>query len=154
MNDYEIEHIAAAINLLRPDWPTKSLITLMHRDELVRRPRRDVCVAFAWVACETNTANPGRVLEAGPWWRAAVADDDTSATTRVRPPKRGQDCPHHPGQWADRCGGCVADRNGVGYDEDAPAPIPPRTWDAASDTTRTTAIAQARAALRQTEETS
>jgi len=108
MNDYEIERIAAAINTLRPDWPTKSLITLMHRPELTNRPRRDVAVALAWIACETNTANPGRVIEAGPWWKAATIE--TPNSNRARPPKKTDECPHHPGQWATSCGGCRADQ--------------------------------------------
>jgi hypothetical protein len=75
MEEHEIDRIAAAMHQLRPDWPVKSLKTMLHNPTLKDRPRRDVCVALAWVACEPNTATPGRVLEAGPWWRAAAIEN-------------------------------------------------------------------------------
>lgn len=43
---------------------------------------------------------------------------------RMHPPRRGQDCPHHPGQWATSCGGCAADRAAA----DGPE-TPPRAWE-------------------------
>jgi hypothetical protein len=46
----------------------------MGDSRMVDRPRRDVFVALAWVACEASSATPYRVLEAGPWWRAAAVD--------------------------------------------------------------------------------
>jgi len=70
MNEHEATRIAAAIHELRPDWPASSLKTLILK-HLANKPRRDVTVALGWVACEANTATPARVLEAGPWWRAA-----------------------------------------------------------------------------------
>lgn len=73
MNDHEAQRIAAAFHQLRPDWPASSLLTLI-RKNLLDRPRRDVAVALAWVACESGTATPARVLETGPWWRAAGVD--------------------------------------------------------------------------------
>lgn len=108
MNDAEIERIAAAINVARPDWPLSSLITLLKRPELAYRPRRDVFVALAWVASETATQTPARVIEAGPWWKA-VAVDSSQALTRY-PPKRGEDCTQHPGEWPDSCRGCASER--------------------------------------------
>lgn len=77
MNPYEAERIAAAINLLRPDWPLKQLQTLLADERITHRPRRDALVALAWVACETNSASPYRVLESGPWWRAVAVDEPT-----------------------------------------------------------------------------
>ena len=82
MNQHEAERIASAIHRLRPDWPEASLATFIAK-KLHDRPRRDVCVALAWIACEPNTATPARVLEAGPWWKAAAAETDG----RPRPPK-------------------------------------------------------------------
>jgi len=73
MNEFEVQRIAAAMNHLRPDWPVASLRTLI-TEKLGERARRDVAVALAWVACESNTATPARVLEAGPWWKAAAVD--------------------------------------------------------------------------------
>ena len=109
MNEYEAERIAQAINVLRPDWPVRSLITLMGREQLRHRPRRDVLVAFAWVAAETNTSNPGRVLEAGPWWKAVAVNGSTGGhphPLRVNDP---DECRIHAGQHRDHCSGCQAD---------------------------------------------
>ena len=79
MNDHEAQRLAAAAHELRPDWPVSSVLTLI-RKNLINKPRRDVSVALAWIACESNTATPARVLEAGPWWRAAGVEG--SGTTR------------------------------------------------------------------------
>ena len=109
MNDHETERIAKAVNVLRPDWPVNSLITLMGREQLRHRPRRDVLVAFAWVAAETNTSNPGRVLEAGPWWKAVAVNGSTGGhphPLRVNDP---DECRIHAGQHRDHCSGCQAD---------------------------------------------
>ena len=76
MNDHEAQRIAAAMHAARPDWPASSLLTLI-RKKLINRPRRDVLVALAWVASEPNSATPARVLEAGPWWRAAGMEGAT-----------------------------------------------------------------------------
>lgn len=73
MNDHDLDRVAAAMNLLRPDWPAKSIRTLLAK-RLADRPLRDVVVALAWVACEPASSTPARVLEAGPWWRAAAVD--------------------------------------------------------------------------------
>lgn len=73
MNDHEIQRIAAAMHAARPDWPATSVATLI-RKHLADRPRRDVFVALAWIASEPATSTPARVLEAGPWWKAAAAD--------------------------------------------------------------------------------
>ena len=79
MNEHERDRIAAAMNQARPDWPTRQLRTLLDSPQLVDRPRRDVFVALAWVASEAGTATPYRVLEAGPWWKAAAIDATTSS---------------------------------------------------------------------------
>ena len=90
MNENEISRIAAAISDLRPDWPAASLRTLLHSPELKNRPRRDVAVAMAWIACDSETKTPKRVLEAGPWWKAACVE--TPEAVGVRPPKRDEAC--------------------------------------------------------------
>jgi hypothetical protein len=85
MNHNEAMRIAAATNQLRPDWPVASLVTLLARPELANRPRRDVAVALTWVACDAESKTPARVLEAGPWWKAANGGED------VRPQHRPYD---------------------------------------------------------------
>lgn len=72
MNEVETHRIAAAINQLRPDWPIASIKTLLQRPGLANRHRRDVAVALAWVACESESKTPARVLEAGPWWQGST----------------------------------------------------------------------------------
>lgn len=93
MNENEIDRIAAAISQLRPDWPAASIATLIHRHpDLAARPRRDVAVALAWVACQAETATPARVLEAGPWWRATNAEDSTARRDVVPRDQRCRIC--------------------------------------------------------------
>lgn len=88
MNEHEAGRIAAAMNQARPDWPLRQLATLLKDERIANRPRRDVFVALAWVASEPNSASPYRVLEAGPWWRAAGVEG--SANGR----KTGPICVH------------------------------------------------------------
>lgn len=83
MNENEISRIAAATNALRPDWPTTSIRSLLNRPELINKPRRDVAVALAWVACEADSKTPARVIEAGPWWRAAALDNGAETVTHT-----------------------------------------------------------------------
>ena len=88
MNQHEIERIAASANQLRPDWPVAQLKTLLST-KLADRPRRDVAVALAWIACEQGTATPYRVLEAGPWWKAVGIE---GTATRREPYDAGGTC--------------------------------------------------------------
>ena len=93
MNENEIERIAAMGNALRPDWPIASLRSLLAKPMLATRTRRDVAVALAWVACESATKTPARVLEAGPWWIATNADSQRTGKTSYNQP-----CPFHADQ--------------------------------------------------------
>lgn len=79
MNPTEIDRLADGFHHIRPDWPTQQLKTLLKSPALVDRPRRDVLVALAWVAAESGTSSPYRVLEAGPWWRAAGVDGQVTS---------------------------------------------------------------------------
>ena len=109
----ERQRIAAAVNQLRPDWPVKSLLSLLDSDHLANRPRRDVCVALTWIACDIDSQTPARIREDGPWWRATNADNDAAWSahlTNWRPPHSHEACRKHPGEWANRCRGCAADR--------------------------------------------
>ena len=124
MKPHEIDRIAAAFNALRPDWPIKQLRTLLSDPRLANRPRRDVAVALAWVASESVTTTPYRVIETGPWWRAAAVDADPVA----HPPKKPDECRQHPGEYAHACRACAAERKGgpgYGHDDDPP---PDQAW--------------------------
>lgn len=69
MNQTDIQRLAASVNALRPDWPTKSLTTFI-ANNLGTRATIDAAVAMAWIATDPDTKTPARVLEAGPWWKA------------------------------------------------------------------------------------
>lgn len=73
LNDTQVARLAAMATGLRPDWPQSSLYTFINR-ELRGMAYRDVAVMLAWVACDERTATPKRILEAGPWRKAAVPD--------------------------------------------------------------------------------
>jgi hypothetical protein len=100
MNEHEIERIADAMHHARPDWPVKQLRTLIS-EKLADRPRRDVFVALAWVACEPATASPYRVLEAGPWWKAAAVEG-TLVPRHPTPDTFCQNCGRELGNCCDR----------------------------------------------------
>ena len=100
MNQTETHRLTAAINALRPDWPVASLSSWI-RKNLADKPYRDAAVALAWVATDPETTTPGRVLEAGPWWRAVVADKGTVSAITHR-------CPEHPSERAWDCPECAA----------------------------------------------
>lgn len=88
MNEHAIQRIAAAMNQARPDWPLQQLKTLLGDARMVDRPRRDVFVALAWVASEPSTSNPYRVLEAGPWWKAAGIEGSAARREVLNPAER------------------------------------------------------------------
>ena len=99
MNEHEIDRIAAGMNQLRPDWPVRQLTTLLKDTRMVDRPRRDVAVALAWVACEPRTSTPYRVLEAGPWWKAAGIEGSAHVREVLNPAERCGIC----SERHDRC---------------------------------------------------
>lgn len=101
MNETETHRLAAAINSLRPDWPSPSLLTFIRR-ELGKRAYRDAAVALTWVAVDDATKTPARVLESGPWWGATL----TASSDAERHPSSvhlGDLCPTH-GRHRDACG--------------------------------------------------
>jgi len=81
MNANEIARIAAAVNLLRPEWPTESLQTFI-TNKLGHRPYRDAAVALAWIATEPESKTPARVLEAGPWWKVGAEEREPLRSKR------------------------------------------------------------------------
>lgn len=85
MNEHDAQRIAAAISQARPDWPARQILTLIN-SKLADRPRRDVFVALAWIAAESDSTTPYRVLESGPWWKAAGADATDSGSSAIRNP--------------------------------------------------------------------
>jgi len=107
MNEHEIGRIAAAMHVLRPDWPLAQLTTLLNDARMIDRRRHDATIALAWVACESDSASPYRVLTQGPWWKAVVVDNEPST---YRPPRADEMCQTHGAGWIDACPGCRADQ--------------------------------------------
>lgn len=98
--DNEIQRVAAAANALRPEWPIRSLITILST-KYAHRPYRDLAVALAWIAADPSTKTPARLAEAGPWWQATSM---TEGTMPVQAPR----CADHPTEKAYHCRHCIA----------------------------------------------
>jgi hypothetical protein len=95
----EIERLAAMANQLRPEWPVRSLVTLLTKH--AARPYRDLAVTLAWIATDAQTKTPARLSEAGPWWTA------TSMTEGQGPTQSRMRCATHAGNHAGHCQICV-----------------------------------------------
>lgn len=119
MNPNEAGRLAHAINDLRPDWPISSLRTFIERN-LNGRTYRDTAVALAWIATDTKpdgthaSDTPKRVLENGPWWRAATVENP--ASLRPQPPRKAEQCTRCGGQLPD-CA-CRREHLAATYDDD------------------------------------
>lgn len=66
----EIQRIAAAMNSVRPDWRTTSLVTFLTKNHAARS-YRDLAIAGVAVATDPRTQTPHLLNEHGPWWVAA-----------------------------------------------------------------------------------
>ena len=108
-SDTELERLAAMGNALRPEWPTKSLLTHL-RNQHAARAYRDLAVALAYIATDPKTLTPARLAENGPWWRTTEEQTRTPVGRRIP-------CPFHDDQPASRCTTC--------RDEAVP---PPTNW--------------------------
>lgn len=73
MNKTEAERIAAATNIIRPDWSPKLLMTVLADDRMIRRPYADALLALIACGLDDQTKRPGRVHEKGPWWSVVTA---------------------------------------------------------------------------------
>jgi hypothetical protein len=70
----ELARLAAAITVLRPDWPAVSIRTLLDKPTHRDRPIHDLTVALAWIATDGHSHTPGRLDKHGPWWTCLNAD--------------------------------------------------------------------------------
>lgn len=98
--DNETQRLAMAVNAIRPEWPVRSLVTLLTKH--AARPYRDLAVALAWIATDARTKTPARLAEAGPWWTA------TSMTEGQGPTQSRMRCSEHGEHHAGHCPDCVA----------------------------------------------
>lgn len=84
MNRAEAEMIARAARILRPDWITSSLMTIL--EEFADQPTRRVHLALVWLAHDPDTKTPGRLRQPGPWWE--LDKPEQQAPTLPPPPPR------------------------------------------------------------------
>lgn len=105
MIDRETGHaIANLMHHLRPEWDTPGCIAVIGK--LRDRSPLDVAMAAIRLCATPGVNTPGALATVdGPHWRERI----TAPTVRF-PPKRGDDCPKHPGQWPASCSGCASDR--------------------------------------------
>lgn len=110
----EIERLAASAHDLRPDWPISSLVTWLQADH-AHRAYRDVAVALAYVATDSDTRTPKRMNETGPWWGVGPA---AAGTTDIRFERCQK--PGHTSFPAWNCGACRSEEIG---NPDPAAPV-------------------------------
>ena len=89
----EAERIAAAVNVLRPQWPAKSIETQI-LDRHAARPARDVLLALCWVALDPATQTPSRINASGPWWDFQIPTDKQPTLDMPHPR-----CPTHGAEY-------------------------------------------------------
>lgn len=91
------ERLAHMTHALRPDWPTKSLLTFI-RSEMTNHTYREAAISLAWIATDPDTRTPKRVLEQGPWVNATRAEAPTVSVIPTRcgehPTRLARDCPY------------------------------------------------------------
>jgi hypothetical protein len=82
----QIERLAAMANALRPDWQLRSIQTHIENNH-THRAYRDLAIALAYVATDSESSTPARLNQPGPWWRASLIGDETPT-----PPRRCETC--------------------------------------------------------------
>ena len=115
--EQELNRLAAAMAVLRPDWPVKSLTTYLTTYHAAR-PYADLLIAAAWICGDPKTHTPARLGEHGPWWVAAGLST-AKATPTVGPgaePRCGQDGHEH--ELARACRWCRSDTLGGAEERD------------------------------------
>lgn len=100
----QLERLAGALNILRPDWPRASLLTYLTEHE--HRAYADLAVAVVAVAVDPASRTPRRMDEAGPWWQLV-----SQTVTNVVGPGSEPRCakPGHEHELARHCRCCAAD---------------------------------------------
>jgi hypothetical protein len=108
--DVELSRLADMTHALRPDWPARSVRTLLER-RMRDRAYADLAVALAVIACDPTSETAARVEQPGPWWTATRANRPHDATFTPGP---GDDpaCqqPGHEHERAAACRACAGER--------------------------------------------
>lgn len=102
----ETERIAAAIHQLRPDWPARSLITWINRNQ-AHRPYQDLALALTWIATDPETKTPDRANYPGPWWQTNPLHATTSSPERYEPPPKDPDAIPCPPDFRERLNAAI-----------------------------------------------
>jgi len=87
----ERQRLAAMGNALRPDWPARSLYTLLTNDPaLANRSYNELVCAAADCWSDPDTKTPKRLGEPGPWWIKHIAK--SAKTLNANAIRRCPDC--------------------------------------------------------------
>ena len=120
MNDFEndqaLRALAAVVAAIRGDWQPPGILAHL-TTAAAKHPYPDVALAAVRAATDRGNRTPAVIPMDGRHWQPSAAPPAAAAAT-VLPPRPGEWCPEHPGQWRDGCAGCKADRVA------APAPAP------------------------------
>lgn len=124
--DAELQRIAHAVAMLRPDLHPTATLAWLRSDAgamTARRPYADLAVAFVACALDPLTRTPARIAQNGPWWQVALRVNDQRGDG-YRPGSEGAPCPQpgHDRERADACRLCRAERIAVPVDDPHPDP--------------------------------
>ena len=125
-SDVELERIAHAVAMLRPDLHPTSTLTWLRSEAgrmTARRPYADLAVAAVACYLDPNTKTPARLAQNGPWWATALRVNDQRGEGYL-PGADGRPCPQpgHEHERADACRACAAERLAGDIDDPDPAP--------------------------------
>lgn len=119
-SDSELDRLAGMANALRPDWPVRSVRSLLARDHAARG-YADLAVALAVIATDPATLTPARLAESGPWWHATIR----ATTVAHVGPGRGTDRCRQPGHEHESAHACRLCRAEQLTETPATQPAPP-----------------------------
>lgn len=81
MNEIEAKRIAAVVSIVRPEWRTGLVMSVLGDERLRHRVYEDVLVAAVACYADPTTGKPGRIHEPGNWWLTRSA---TVAASNIR----------------------------------------------------------------------
>ena len=108
--DNELSRLADMAATLRPEWPARSVRTILARDHR-DRAYADLAVALAALATDPATKTPARLAEHGHWWLATRHLAGRSEVVEVGPGRGTPRCdqPGHEHETAHACRACRAE---------------------------------------------
>lgn len=104
------DSLARLLHAMRPDWNYPGILSALNACDPFD-PQDTIRAALA-AAGDDNVKTPGVIPKPGSHWDPPAARQRQTGTRIRRPPRREQECKQHPGEWADACRGCAADRIG------------------------------------------